>query len=200
VKKAFRVSEIEARDTYKLLSGLIVPRPIGWIGTMRSDGVKNLAPYSFFNMIADEPPLVMFAAGKRNGQLKDSAAYAIESGEFSVNIVSAEVVEAMNATSRSFPPDVDEFEECGLTAWFGTETGAPMVAEAPANLECKVYSTVDFEGDESPVVIFGEVVAIHVREDVLDGTRVDHAALDAIGRLAGAGYATTRDGFDLLRP
>ncbi|HEX6947439.1 MAG TPA: flavin reductase family protein [Acidimicrobiia bacterium] len=200
MKQEFRPSRLEERDVYKLLSGLIVPRPIGWIGTRRPDGTNNLAPYSFFNMVSSRPPAVMFASGRRAGELKDSAAYAEASGEFSVNIVSEDVAEAMNATSHSYPAGVDEFEMCGLTTWYGDVTSAPMVDEAPANLECRVVDALDLGGDTGTRVVFGEVVAIHVRIDVLDGTRVDHDALAAVGRLAGNDYVTTRDRFGLVRP
>ena len=199
-KKVFLLAELEGGDIYKLLSGLIVPRPIGWIGTCRPDGTNNLAPYSFFNMVSSRPPAVMFSAGRRSGELKDSAAYAEDTGEFSVNIVSEEVAEAMNATAYSFPPGTDEFEECGLTVWYGEATAAPMVAEAPANFECRVMHAFDLGGETGSRMIFGEVVAVHVREDLLDGTRIDHEALRAVGRLAGNAYSSTRDRFELTRP
>ncbi len=199
-KKLFRLDESTESDAYKLLSGLIVPRPIGWIGTWRPDGTDNLAPFSFFNMVSSRPPGVMFSAGRRGGELKDSAAFAEESGEFTVNIVSEEVAEAMNATSYSFPSDINEFEMCGLTAVRGTVVSAPMVAEAPANLECRVTHAFDFGGEDGSRIVFGEVVAVHVREDILDGTRIDQEALRAVGRLAGNAYATTRDRFELSRP
>ena len=199
-KKMFRLEDLSEGDIYKLLSGLVVPRPIGWIGTRRPDGTHNLAPYSFFNVVSSRPPSVMFSAGRRSGELKDSAAYAEETGEFSVNIVSEDVAEAMNATAYSYPTGVDEFEMCQLTAWFGEATSAPMVAEAPANFECRVVEAIDLGGETGTRVVFGEVVAIHVRPEVLDGTRIDHEALRAVGRLAGNAYSTTRDRFELTRP
>lgn len=200
-KAFFRLSDTTEGDAYKLLSGLIVPRPIGWIGTWRPDGTDNLAPFSFFNMVSSRPPAVMFSAGRRSGgDLKDSASFAEESGEFTVNIVSEDVAEAMNATSLSFPPEVNEFEMCGLTAVRGTVVSAPMVAEAPANLECRVIHAFDLGEADGSRVVFGEVVAVHVRDDILDGTRIDHGALLAVGRLAGNDYSTTRDRFELSRP
>ncbi len=200
-KRLFRLDESPEGDAYRLLSGLIVPRPIGWIGTWRPDGTDNLAPFSFFNMVSSRPPAVMFAAGRRSsGDLKDSAAFAEESGEFTVNIVSEDVAEVMNATSYSFPADVNEFEMCGLTAVRGTIVSAPMVAEAPANLECRVIHAFDLGGADGSRIVFGEVVAVHVRPDILDGTRIDHEALRAVGRLAGNAYSTTRDRFELSRP
>lgn len=199
-KQAFDLAEVSEGDVYKLLSGLIVPRPIGWIGTWRTDGTNNLAPFSFFNMVSSRPPALMFASGRRSGELKDSAAFAEETGEFSVNIVSEDVAEAMNATSLSFPSGVDEFERCGLTVMRGAKTSAPLVAEAPANLECRVVHAFDLGGEAGSRIVFGEVVVVHVRPEILDGTRIDHEALRAVGRLAGNAYSSTRDRFELTRP
>jgi flavin reductase (DIM6/NTAB) family NADH-FMN oxidoreductase RutF len=200
VKTLIRLGEEQDRDAYKLLSGLIVPRPIGWIGTRRADGTHNLAPYSFFNMVSSKPPLVMFSSGRHGDRAKDSATLAEEGGEFTVNIVSEDVVEAMNATAFSYPDDVDEFVECGLTPVDGEVVDAPLVAESPANLECRVVKVLDIGGETGARIVFGEVVAVHVRDDVLDGTRIRHGALLAVGRLAGSGYVTTRDRFEVVRP
>ncbi|MEZ5296925.1 MAG: flavin reductase family protein, partial [Ilumatobacteraceae bacterium] len=113
-KQRFRVDELEGVDAYKLATGLIVPRPIGWIGTLSADGVPNVAPYSFFNVVSGLPPTFVFSPGR--GGRKDTLDNVRAVGEFTVNVVTAEVAEAMNASSASFPPDVDEFEACGLTA------------------------------------------------------------------------------------
>lgn len=196
-KKVFHLDTAESRDRYKLLSGLVVPRPIGWIGTIRADGSYNLAPFSFFNVVSSNPPIVVFSAGSHEDRPKDSAALAEESGEFTVNIVSEEVASAMVVTSGSFTADTDEFAVAGLTAFPGEVVSAPMVGESPANLECRVERVIDL--GTSTRVVFGEVVVVHVREDVLDGTRVDNDALRAIGRMAGSTYIHTRDRFDLSR-
>ena len=130
-KTYFDLDEAAARDSYKLLSGLIVPRPIGWIGTRRSNGTYNLAPFSFFNVVSADPPVVLFSAGSHADRPKDSATLAAESGEFSVNIVSESVAEAMSATSASFGPEDDEFAIVGLTPIPGKKVSAPLVAESP---------------------------------------------------------------------
>jgi flavin reductase (DIM6/NTAB) family NADH-FMN oxidoreductase RutF len=198
-KKTFRLDGPEPSDAYKLMSGLIVPRPIGWIGTRREDGTYNLAPFSFFNVVSSLPATVLFSAGRHADRPKDSAEFARSSGEFTVNIVSEEVAEAMNVTSGTFTSADDEFAIAGLTAVPGTVVAAPMVAESPANLECRVTEIHEIGGG-STLLVVGEVVVIHVREDVLDGTRIDNDALRAVGRMAGSTYIHTRDRFEMHRP
>ncbi len=198
IKRFFDTEDLEGRDRYKLVSGLVVPRPIGWIGTRREDGTFNLAPFSFFNVISADPPTVVFSGGRHPDRPKDSVALAEEAGEFTVNIVSEEVASAMNLTSGAFEAHEDEFAIAGLTPVVGTKVSAPMVAESPANLECRVVHVLEI-GAKSKAVV-GEVVAFHVREDVLDGTRINNDALRAIGRMAGSTYIHTRDRFELERP
>ena len=199
-KKTFDLTESDERDRYKLLSGLVVPRPIGWIGTRREGGTFNLAPFSFFNLVSTSPPTVVFSAGRHPDRPKDSVEFAERTGVFTVNIVSAELAEAMSITSGSFGPDDDEFAIAGLTPVLGTKVDAPMVDEAPANLECQVVDVVDIGTEGRTRMVIGEVVAIHVRADALDGTRVKHEVIDAIGRMAGSGYVTSRDRFEITRP
>lgn len=200
IKKTFDLEDAESRDAYKLLSGLVVPRPIGWIGTRRDDGTFNLAPFSFFNVVSSDPPIVLFSAGRHPDRPKDSVTFAEQSGEFTVNIVSEETAQAMNVTSGSFTSADDEFAIAGLTPVLGVKVDAPMVAESPANLECRVVEVLDFgEGGKNRMVI-GEVQAIHVREDALDGTRVISDVIAAVGRMAGSAYINTRDTFFLDRP
>lgn len=198
MKVVFDLGDEASRDNYKLLTGLIVPRPIGWIGTRRADGTKNLAPFSFFNVVSSSPPVVLFSAGSHRDRPKDSATLAEESGEFTVNVVSEDVVQAMSITSGSYSAEDDEFAIAGLTATDGVRVSAPIVEESPANLECTVRQVIEL-GERNRLVI-GDVVVIHVREAVLDGTRIDSDALRAVGRMAGSTYITTHDRFDIERP
>ena len=200
MKSAFRLGDTGSRDAYKLLSGLVVPRPIGWIGTRRPNGTFNLAPFSFFNVVSTNPATVLFSGGRHSDRPKDSVTLAELAGEFTVNIVSESVAEAMNVTAGSFTADDDEFEIAGLTPVIGQVVNAPMVEESPANLECRVVEILDLGSLPTTRVVVGEVLVIHVRDDVLDGTRVDSDALAAIGRMAGNTYIHTRDRFELNRP
>lgn len=200
-KRLIEPNEVEARDAYKLLIGLVVPRPIGWIGSIDASGVRNLAPYSFFNAVAATPPTVLFSPLTRKGSAKDTLNNVRATRVFTVNIVSYDLAEAMNLSSGSHPPDVDEFAVAGLTAVPGSKVDAPLVAEARANLECVVTQTVPVGRPPlDGTLVLGEVVAFHIREDLLDGTRVDQAGLDAIGRMGGPSYTRTTDLFGMERP
>lgn len=188
-------------EAYKLLIGLVVPRPIGWIGSVDVEGRRNLAPYSFFNAVAAAPPTVLFAPMDTDAGSKDTLRNVEQTGEFSVNMVSFELSQAMNLTAGRYESDVDEFDLAGLGVQPGTVTGAPMVADAPASMECTVSQLVRIgEPPTGSVVVFGTVVAFHVRPDLLDGTRVDQAGLDLIGRMGGPNYTRTREVFGMVRP
>lgn len=192
---------VAAIDAYKLLIGLVVPRPIGWIGTNDAAGVANLAPFSFFNAVAATPPTVLFSPLMDRGAPKDTLRNVEATGEFTVNMVSHDLAEAMNLTSGRYGPEVDEFALAGLTAVPGTRVAAPMVAEAKANLECRVTQLVGVGVPPmNATLVIGEVVAFHIRPELLDGTRVDQAALDLIGRMGGPNYTRTRDVFSMERP
>jgi flavin reductase (DIM6/NTAB) family NADH-FMN oxidoreductase RutF len=196
-KAVFDLAETASRDSYKLLSGLVVPRPIGWIGTRRADGSNNLAPFSFFNVVSSNPPIVLFSAGSHSDRPKDSSTFAETSGEFTVNIVSEDVVGPMAITSGTFTASDDEFAIAGVTPVRGVMVDAPLVRESPANLECRVSQVIELGESGRTRLVVGDVLAIHVDDSVLDGTRVDHDALRAVGRMAGRTYISTRDRFEV---
>lgn len=197
----FVTAEIDAIDAYKLLSGLVVPRPIGWIGTRSTDGINNLAPYSFFNGVAASPPTVMFAPTGQPAARKDTLTNVRDTGVFTVNIVNFDLGPAMNETSGTHAADVDEFEVAGLTVREAELIDAPSVAEAPATFECKVLQVVDIgEAPMGSSVVFGEVLAFNVADRLLDGTRVDQIGLDSIGRHVGNYYSHNGELYEMTRP
>ncbi len=202
MKHGFDPAEHDDVDIYKLLIGLVVPRPIGWVGSVSADGVRNLAPFSFFNAIAASPPTVLFSTIRAGGVRKDTLSNVEETGVFTVNVVTEETVEAMNVTSGRYEASVDEFELAGLTAVDGSVVDAPMVGEAKANLECRLNQIVQIgtDGPMAASIVIGEVVLIHVEGAILDGTRIDQEALRAVGRMGGPTYTGTRDLFSLDRP
>jgi flavin reductase (DIM6/NTAB) family NADH-FMN oxidoreductase RutF len=199
-KVVFDLSSPQGHDSYKLLTGLVIPRPIGWIGTIATDGTRNLAPFSFFNVVSTSPPIVIFSAGSHSDRPKDTATFAVESGEFTVNLVSMGLAPAMNLSSAALPASEDEFALCGVTAVQGKVVKAPMVGESPANLECRVIEVIGLGAEEKTRLVIGEVLVIHVRDDALEGTRVDPAVIDLVGRLSGSSYTSTRDRFEISRP
>lgn len=195
---SFRVADLEMVEAYKLTSGLVVPRPIGWVGTISADGVDNLAPYSFFNLVGNDPPHVAFSAG---GGRKDSLDNVRVIGEFTLNVVTAETVEAMNATSASVPAEADEFELAGLTKLASHDIRPHRVGEATATMECRVTDIVAIgRPDGGNHLVIGEVLLVHVADRILDGTRVDQAELRAVGRHAGSWYSHAVDLFSIDRP
>ncbi len=198
-KKTFVVEQLEGADPYKLATGLIVPRPIGWIGTLSAEGIPNLAPFSFFNCVSGNPPMFVFSAGR--SARRDTLDNVRSRGEFTINIVSEEVAEAMNATSASLDADVNEFEVAGLTEVQSTRISAPMVAECKANIECVVTDILDIgHQTKGNALVVGEGIVIHIDDQLLDGTRIDQVALRAIGRHAGNSYSRSTDQFELARP
>jgi len=194
------VSDLEPPDVHKLLLGLIVPRPIGWIGTVSTEGVYNLAPYSFFNAVSASPPTVIVSPGMAGGEYKDTLRNMLDTKEFTVNIVTADLATEMNETSTA--EKGDEFSRTGLTPVFGTDVAAPMVAECKANLECRVTQTVEIGKDEvTSVVVFGEVVRFHIEEDLINERyHVDPQKLNAVGRLGGPNYSNVVDVYQMDRP
>jgi flavin reductase (DIM6/NTAB) family NADH-FMN oxidoreductase RutF len=194
----FRVADLEPQDAYKLTSGLVVPRPIGWVGTVSADGHDNLAPYSFFNLIGSDPPHVAFSAGAGR---RDSLNNVRAVGEFTLNIVTAETVEAMNATSASLAADDDEFDHAKLTKLPSLEIRPHRVGEATASMECRVIDIVHIGNPEGGNdLVIGEVLLVHAANRVLDGTRVDQEQLRAVGRHVGSWYSHATDLFAIDRP
>ncbi|VAV97871.1 Nitrilotriacetate monooxygenase component B [hydrothermal vent metagenome] len=197
----FNLPELDSVDRYKLLTGLIVPRPIAWIGTVGRDGVHNLAPYSFFNCVSATPPTVVVGTGHRSGAPKDTLSNLRDTGVFTVSIVTEDVAKAMNITSENVAPHVDEFVKAGVTAVMGTTVSAPYVGEAKATLECEVNHILPLGEPATSWLVIADVRTLHVADDLLDGTRVDAKRLEAVGRFAGGQYCTTADGlFTLERP
>ena len=187
--------------TYKLLIGCVVPRPIAWVSTVDAAGVRNLAPFSFFMGVCGDPPTIAFSSGPREGGSKDTVRNVEASGEFVVNVVDDAHAEAMNASSGEYPPEVDEFAVAGLAAAPGVRVKAPRVATAPISLECRVAQIVRV-GHGPHSVVFGEIVYLHIRDDLYDARtgRIDVAALHPLGRLAGHLYSHTHDIFEMKRP
>jgi len=200
--REFNPAKLSGRERYQLLTSLVVPRPIGWISTWSAPALPNLAPFSYFAALAASPMLVGVSVGHRATGPKDTLVNVRESGAFCVNVVSASLLEAMNATSAEVPPGTDEFELARLTAHPSRRVRAPYVAEAPAVLECLVTKEVDLDGAPNTFVI-GRVVGVLVRSDIalMEGTlQVDPDALRPVGRLWGSAYAMPGEIRLLRRP
>ncbi len=187
-------------NTYKLLIGTVVPRPIAFVSTVSPEGVLNLAPFSFFNVICANPPVICFACGVREPP-KDTLTNVRSNGEFVVNIVTEEIAERMNLTSGEYDAGVDEFQIGGLTPVPSELVRPPAVRESPVNMECKVMQIIDVSLQPlGGSLIIGEVVRFHIDRALFENFRVDPDRLRAIGRMGGNGYTRTRDRFEMIRP
>lgn len=197
-------ADLEWTTLYKLLIGAVVPRPIGWVSSVNEQGASNLAPFSFFNAVCANPPLLLFCPmiRSRDGAHKDTLRNVRTSGEFVINIVSEDLAQAMNISATEFPPDVNEFQAAGLTAAPSVRVKPSRVAESRVHFECRVEQILEF-GDQPGAgsVVIGRILHVHVDESVLfDGDKIDLLALKPIGRLAGSSYTRVTDIFDLVRP
>ncbi|MDZ7704213.1 MAG: flavin reductase family protein [Trueperaceae bacterium] len=192
---------LPGRDAYKLLTTLVIPRPIAWVSTVSADGVPNLAPYSFANLVAGEPPVVMFSSSPhRDKDDKDSLKNARDTGEFVYNIADVTLADAMNSSSGDWEHGVDEFAQTGLSAASSVVVTPPRVAAAPAALECKVTQIIPVEGSASTMVL-GRVVMVHVRADLFaDDGLVDAGRYNPVARLGRDEYAALGEVFSLARP
>ena len=186
--------------SYKLLIGSIVPRPIAFVSTLSEAGVYNLAPFSFFNAVCGEPPVISFASGIRTPP-KDTLANIRASGEFVVNIVTETIAQQMNLCSGEYSAEIDEFEISGLTPVASDLVRPPRVLESPVNMECKVLQIVDVSTrPRGGSLVLGEVVRFHIDNAVVDNFRIDPEHLRAVGRMGGNEYIRTRDRFEMIRP
>lgn len=205
----FAKANIQAR--YHLLTSSVLPRPIAWVSSMSLEKKVNLAPFSFFNAVSSEPPIVVFCPGSKtvlnadNDEQfvdKDTLRNIKEQGEFVINIVNYAIAEKMNATSGDYPADIDEFTACAITPVPSQMVQPPGVKESPVRLECKLYQHLPIgQGPGSGNLVLGQVLCMHIDDQILDNKqRIDSQALDAIGRLGGNFYTRTRDIFSLQRP
>ena len=204
------VIDPQAFDRFNMiLTGVVVPRPIAFVSTRSTEGVVNLAPYSFFNAMAYRPPTLVFSSSRRApgwaDKRKDTLTNIEETGEYVVNVVVDDIAAAMNATAAEYPADVSEFDIAGLTEAPSEVVRAPRVAESPVNMECRLVQVVNIgEQPHAHGIVIGEIVRMHLRDDIVyygpNGARIDHAALQPTGRLAGNMYCRTDDVYELVRP
>ena len=184
---------LDCRDVYGLLTSLVVPRPIAWVSTVDVAGRRNLAPHSYFNICSQSPPILHFT----QGGVKDSVRNAEATGEFVISLVNRDLLEKMNITSADFPPEEDEFSWANVEATPSMLVSPPRVTTSPASFECRVHKILRIGSGH---MVFGEVVQIHVAQDVFDGHRIDPLALGAVGRLGGTCYSFISEVEELARP
>lgn len=186
-------ADLDPRQRYRLMTSLVVPRPIAWISTRSIDGRRNLAPFSYFNALSSSPMLLGVSIGRRRDVEKDTLTNILQTGVFVVNLVGEQHLEPMVRSSGEWAEDVDEFQDAGVAAGQASKVDAPTVADAAAAFECSLFREVDLGASASTLVI-GEVVAVRLGEDLLYDAgqyHVDVGSLRPVGRLGRDEYTLT---------
>ncbi|MBK7454820.1 MAG: flavin reductase family protein [Anaerolineales bacterium] len=192
------------QSIYKIMTGSVLPRPIGWISTIDMDGRPNLAPFSFFNAVCSNPPTVLFCSSVRgsDGKAKDTLNNVRATKEFVVNLVTDELFQAMNASSIEAPADFNEFDYAGVTLASSVSVKPPRVAESPIHFECKLREIIEIGTDPGGgSIVIGTIVHIHANDEVMIGRdKINISALKPIGRLMGNSYCRVTDIIEIERP
>lgn len=184
----FLMSELPVQERYKLLASSVTPRPIAWVTTTSVMGATNAAPYSFFNVMGAEPPLIVLGLMRRpDGSFKDTCANIIETGEFVVNLVTANDLDAMNFTSIDAPSEHEELAMGGIDTIASNMVAPPRIASAPVSMECRLFKKID--ASSATTVVLGEVVVFHIADRFIDEAKhIDTLALDLVARMHGRGW------------
>ena len=196
-------THLQSGLSHNPLKAIVSPRPIGWISSQGSDGSVNLAPYSYFNAISEQPPMVMFSSAPGGDTSKDSLRNVLETKEFVVNVVSAALGDAMNVSSGSFPYGTNEFDEAGLEMAACETVSVPRVKAAPAALECCLWQVIELpapENGQASTMVIGTITGIHIADDVIVDGKVDVAAYQPLARLGYMDYAQITELFAIQRP
>ena len=206
--KTLNAADLSPQQNYKLLAGTVLPRPIAFVSTQDQQGIRNLAPYSFFTVASANPPIVVFCPlfrapnAKQLPSTKDTLANIASTKEFVLNIVSEDFVGKMNQAAAEVPSDVEEWQLCGLTPIASELVKPPRVAQSRMQMECRLVQLVS--ASEKPLggtLVLGEVVRFHIADEIInDQLSIDPEKLNAVGRMAGSTYIRTTDRFELERP
>jgi flavin reductase (DIM6/NTAB) family NADH-FMN oxidoreductase RutF len=190
------------RENYKFLIGSIVPRPIAFVTTLSDEGIVNGAPFSYFNIVSSNPPMISLAIQRSAGRQKDTARNIIGLKEFVVHVVDEDNVEEINKTAASLPPNESEIELANLTLVESVKISVPSVKEAKIRMECILEQSLELGGQDSSGVdlIIGKVIQFHIEEEIYEKGRIDPIGLGAVSRLAGTNYAKIGEIFSIERP
>lgn len=195
--------QLSERENYKFLIGSIIPRPIAFVTSMSEEGVVNAAPFSFFNIVSSNPPMISVSVQRKKGELKDTARNIRANEQFVVHIVDAENVKQVNETAANLPQNESEIVHAGLSLVKSEKVDVPGVKEAKVRLECVLETALELGVDEENPgcdLIIGKVVCYHIEESLYEKGRIDPIGLGAVGRLAGNDYAEIGTQFTIERP
>lgn len=198
----FDPQNLDQKAIYKLLTGIVIPRPIGWISTVSEEGIYNLAPFSYFNAIGDDPPHVMFSTMRGNDTNKDTLNNVLSTKQFVVNMVTEELVEQMNMTAQPIPANESEFHLTGLTPIASTVINAPRVKESPIAMECELVHHYELEDHKygGATILIGKVVQFHINDEMLlPDFKINLETYKPVARLAGSNYSKLGEIFSVKR-
>ncbi|WP_331236408.1 flavin reductase family protein [Natronorarus salvus] len=185
----FAAREIDPGENARIIKSAVTPRPIAWISTVDGNGTENLAPFSSYNYVGSSQPVVVFnSPSEASGRMKDTARNALETEEFAVNVVTEALIEEMDRTSASVPPEESEFDLAGLRRAECREITPPRVADAVITMECTLYDAIEVY---EKLMILGDVQYYHVSDEVLTDGRIDSRKVDTVGRLGGPYYTVS---------
>ena len=179
---------LDPETAYRLITGVVVPRPIAWVTSLSGSGVVNLAPFSAFTFVAPKPPMLAISAGRKGGIYKDTAQNILNNEEYVVHIADSSLMNAVHESSTEHPPDVSEVEELRLSTLPGERIKVPRLAAAPIAMECRFRQCLEF-GETRSRLIVGEVLVFHIRDGLLQNGKIETEALDPIARIGGPHYA-----------
>jgi len=179
---------LDAETAYRLITGVVVPRPIAWVTSLSATGVLNLAPFSAFTFVSPKPPMLAISVGRKGGIYKDTAQNILNNEEYVVHIADSSLMNAVHESSTEHPPDVSEVEELRLSTLPGERIKVPRLAAAPVAMECRFRQCLEF-GETRSRLIVGEVLVFHIRDGLLNNGKIETEALDPIARIAGPRYA-----------
>jgi len=179
---------LDAETAYRLITGVVVPRPIAWVTSLSSSGVLNLAPFSAFMFVSPKPPMLAISVGRKGAIYKDTAQNILNNEEYVVHIADSSLMTAVHESSTEHPPDVSEVEELRLSTLPGERIKVPRLAAAPIAMECRFRQCLEF-GETRSRLIVGEVLVFHIRDGLLQNGKIETEALDPIARIAGPRYA-----------
>lgn len=190
------------RENYKLLIGTIIPRPIAFVTSVAEDGTINGAPFSYFNIVSSNPPMVSLALQRKEGEMRDTARNILHKNEFVVHIVDDSNVEAVNITAATLPPDKSEVEKAKFSMVPSENVSVPGVKEAKVRFECTLEHAVELgeDGDVGVDLVIGKISRFHIDEEIYKSGRINHEKLAAVSRLAGSNYAKIGETFSIERP
>lgn len=187
-----QAKDLAAEACYRLLTGLVVPRPIAWVTTVSGNGTVNLAPFSHFTFVSPKPPMLAISVGQKAGVYKDTAKNIMASEEFVVHIADRPLISDVHESAVEHPPEVSEVEVLGLETRPGFNVRVPRLTIAPVAMECRLRHCIEF-GETRNRLLVGEVLSFHLRDGLMVDGKVDTRRLDPICRLAGPNYATLGD-------